>query len=174
MPERMWAVPGCPWIRTILARYLPECGKWTCIPGANSVAVRAAAFTFHTMAERNGLASRNRLPHAPLGKIDVAVAPTNSNRVYALIQTKDQGSVWRSDDGGVQWKAVNYQRALIGRAGYYIRLAVSPAATTKSSWPTVRSFNRWTPARIFKKSAGEETHTIFGSIPQSRSICHYR
>src|SRR5215472_12564218 len=65
------------------------------------------------------------LPKAPLGKIDVAVAPTNSNRVYALIQTKDQGSVWRSDDAGEHWKAINYQRALIGRAGYYIRIAVS-------------------------------------------------
>jgi photosystem II stability/assembly factor-like uncharacterized protein len=65
------------------------------------------------------------LPHSPLGKIDVAVAPTNSNRVFALIQTKDQGSVWRSDDAGSHWKAVNYQRALIGRAGYYIRIAVS-------------------------------------------------
>src|SRR5271168_4043451 len=68
------------------------------------------------------------LPHSPLGKIDVAVAPTNSNRVFALIQTKDQGSVWRSDDGGEHWKAINYQRALIGRAGYYIRIAVSPAS----------------------------------------------
>ena len=65
------------------------------------------------------------LPKSPLGKIDVAVAPTNSNRVYALIQTKDQGSVWRSDDAGEHWKVVNYQRALIGRAGYYIRIAVS-------------------------------------------------
>ena len=65
------------------------------------------------------------LPHPPVGKIDVAVAPTNSNRVYALMQTKDQGSVWRSDDAGEHWKAVNYQRALIGRAGYYIRIAVS-------------------------------------------------
>jgi photosystem II stability/assembly factor-like uncharacterized protein len=65
------------------------------------------------------------LPHAPVGKIDVAVAPTNSKRMYALIQTKDQGSVWRSDDAGEHWKLVNSQRALIGRAGYYIRLAVS-------------------------------------------------
>jgi photosystem II stability/assembly factor-like uncharacterized protein len=65
------------------------------------------------------------LPKSPLGKIDVAVAPTNSNRIFALIQTKDQGSVWRSDDAGEHWKAVNFQRALVGRAGYYIRIAVS-------------------------------------------------
>ncbi len=66
------------------------------------------------------------MPKPPVGKIDVAVAPTDSDRVYALIQTKDQGSVWRSDDGGENWRVVNWQRALIGRAGYYIRIAVSP------------------------------------------------
>ena len=67
------------------------------------------------------------LPTPPLGKIDVAVAPTNSKRVYALIQTADQGSVWRSDDAGVTWKVVNWQRPLIGRAGYYINIKVSTA-----------------------------------------------
>ncbi|HKB10276.1 MAG TPA: hypothetical protein VKD69_06470 [Vicinamibacterales bacterium] len=67
------------------------------------------------------------LPGSPLGKIDVAVAPADSNRVYVLIQTKDQGSVWRSDDGGSSWRVVNWSRELIGRAGYYIHLAVSPA-----------------------------------------------
>jgi len=65
------------------------------------------------------------LPKSPVGKIDVAIAPTNSKRVYALIQTADQGSVWRSDDAGVSWKVVNYQRPLIGRAGYYINIKVS-------------------------------------------------
>src|SRR5208282_498493 len=65
------------------------------------------------------------MPKPPVGKIDVAIAPTNPNRVFALIQTKDQGSLWRSDDGGENWSAVNYARALIGRAGYYIRIAVS-------------------------------------------------
>ena len=67
------------------------------------------------------------LPHAPVGKIDVAVAPTNSERVYALIQTADQGSLWRSDNGGESWRVVSWDRSLIGRAGYYVRLAVSPA-----------------------------------------------
>jgi len=67
------------------------------------------------------------LPKSPVGKIDVAVAPSNSDRVYALIQTAEQGSLWRSDDGGGAWRAVNWDRALIGRAGYYIRLGVSPA-----------------------------------------------
>jgi photosystem II stability/assembly factor-like uncharacterized protein len=66
------------------------------------------------------------LPKSPVGKIDVAVAPADSSRVYALIQTADQGSVWRSDDGGTSWRVVNWQRGLIGRAGYYIHLAVSP------------------------------------------------
>jgi photosystem II stability/assembly factor-like uncharacterized protein len=67
------------------------------------------------------------LPKPPVGKVDVAVAPTDSNRVYALIQTADQGSVWRSDNGGRNWRVVNWSRELIGRAGYYIHLAVSPA-----------------------------------------------
>lgn len=67
------------------------------------------------------------MPHSPVGKIDVAIAPKNSKRMYALIQTADQGSIWRSDDGGENWTNGSWQRELVGRAGYYIRLAVSPA-----------------------------------------------
>ncbi len=66
------------------------------------------------------------LPKSPVGKIDVAPAPSNSKRVYALIQTADQGSIWRSDDGGQNWTQGSWQRELIGRAGYYIKLAVNP------------------------------------------------
>ena len=71
------------------------------------------------------------LPHAPVGKIDVAVAPTDPSRVYALIETSGQGSLWRSDDGGANWQMVSFDRTLIGRAGYYIRIAVSPADENK-------------------------------------------
>jgi photosystem II stability/assembly factor-like uncharacterized protein len=71
------------------------------------------------------------LPYSPLGKIDVAVAPTNAKRVYALIETKSQGAVWRSDDGGRNWHTTSWDRTLIGRAGYYIRIAVSPGDENK-------------------------------------------
>jgi photosystem II stability/assembly factor-like uncharacterized protein len=66
------------------------------------------------------------LPKPPLGKIDVAFAPSNTNRAYALIQTADQGSLWRSDDAGSSWKVASWDRSLIGRAGYYIKLMVNP------------------------------------------------
>lgn len=67
------------------------------------------------------------LPRPPVGKIDVAIAPSDSNRVFALIQTATQGSLWRSDDAGESWRAMSHSRELTGRAGYYIRIAVSPA-----------------------------------------------
>jgi len=69
----------------------------------------------------------NGLPKSPVGKIDVAIARSDSKRVYALIQTANQGSLWRSDDGGISWRAVSWDRRLIGRAGYYIRVDVHPA-----------------------------------------------
>jgi photosystem II stability/assembly factor-like uncharacterized protein len=76
------------------------------------------------------------LPKSPYGKTDVAIAPSNGKRMYALIQTgadgvkglksSAQGSLWRSDDGGATWSNVSWDRRLIGRAGYYIRIRVSP------------------------------------------------
>jgi len=68
----------------------------------------------------------NGMPRSPMGKIDVAIAPSDSTRIYALIQTADQGSLWRSDNGGDSFQVVSWDRSLIGRAGYYIRLGVNP------------------------------------------------
>ncbi len=60
-----------------------------------------------------------------LGKTAVQVAPTDSNRVYALIQ-EDTPRFYRSDDRGRTWKLVNQEHILAERSPYYTRFAVAP------------------------------------------------
>src|SRR5262249_11716701 len=69
----------------------------------------------------------NGLPKSPVGKIDVAIAPSDAKSMYALIQNANQGTLWRSDDSGGAGRVVSWDRTLIGRAGYYIRVDVNPA-----------------------------------------------
>ena len=37
-----------------------------------------------------------------------------------------RGQLWRSDDGGGNWRVVSYDRNAMGRAHYYSRMAVAP------------------------------------------------
>ena len=69
------------------------------------------------------------LPEPPIGKVGVAVAPSNSNVVYALMETgtPNRGVLWRSNDGGENWKLVSYNRLLNERPHYASRIMVSPA-----------------------------------------------
>jgi photosystem II stability/assembly factor-like uncharacterized protein len=69
------------------------------------------------------------LPEPPVGKIGLAVAPSNSNVVYALIETgsPNRGVLWRSDDGGENWRIVSYCRLLNERPHYASRIMVNPA-----------------------------------------------
>ncbi len=71
----------------------------------------------------------NGLPDPPLGKIGLAVAQSNSNVVYALIETGDpnRGVLWRSSDGGNTWRLMSYNRLLNERPHYASRVMVNPA-----------------------------------------------
>ncbi|MEM8890373.1 MAG: hypothetical protein AAGD28_20525, partial [Bacteroidota bacterium] len=43
------------------------------------------------------------LPKGELGRMGLAIAPSDPNRVYALIESK-KNAFYRSDDGGVSWR----------------------------------------------------------------------
>src|ERR1041385_5601940 len=76
------------------------------------------------------------LPTRMTGKWALAIARSNPNRIYAMIETgdgvpykgqeTDRGKLWRSDDGGENWQLVSYDRSMGGRTHYYFRLEVSP------------------------------------------------
>ncbi len=76
------------------------------------------------------------LPASPLGKIAVAIAPSDPERVYALIETGERGSLWRSDDGGANWRVVNYSRLLNERPHYYTRILVMPDNENEVYFPS--------------------------------------
>lgn len=76
------------------------------------------------------------LPTRTTGKVTLAIAPSNPNRVYALIETgdgvpvngkeTDRGKLWRSEDAGENWRLISYDRSLGGRTHYYFRMMVAP------------------------------------------------
>ncbi|TKD67241.1 glycosyl hydrolase [Flavobacterium sp. ASW18X] len=61
-------------------------------------------------------------PTDTLGIIGVTVSPKNSERVWAIVENKDKGGLYRSDDGGKTWSQVNSERKLRQRAWYYTRV----------------------------------------------------
>ncbi len=67
----------------------------------------------------------NGLPTDTTGRIGLAIAPSNGNRVYALIESK-QGILWRSDDGGDHWTMVSKNTLVDQRPFYFTHIAVDP------------------------------------------------
>ncbi len=65
------------------------------------------------------------LPKGPYGRIGLAVG-ANSERVYALIEAKEGGGLYRSDDGGDSWDLVNGSHGLLQRAWYYMHIIADP------------------------------------------------
>jgi photosystem II stability/assembly factor-like uncharacterized protein len=73
------------------------------------------------------LTNRPGLPKGPIrGKITIAVSGADNNRVYAMVEAED-GGLFRSDDGGATWTAVNNERRLWQRAFYFTRMTADPS-----------------------------------------------
>ncbi|MEE2772080.1 MAG: glycosyl hydrolase [Bacteroidota bacterium] len=68
------------------------------------------------------ISKNNGFPTDTLGIIGVTVSPVNSDRVWAIVENKDKGGVYRSDDGGQKWNHVNDDRSLRQRAWYYTKI----------------------------------------------------
>jgi len=71
--------------------------------------------------------SKNKgFPSDTLGIIGVTVSPANSDRVWAIVENKDKGGVYRSENGGETWSQINSERKLRQRAWYYTRIYADP------------------------------------------------
>ncbi|QXD15853.1 hypothetical protein GQ464_002575 [Rhodocaloribacter litoris] len=66
------------------------------------------------------------LPEGELGRIGLAIARSNPDVVYALVEAKKNG-LYRSDDGGFTFRLVNDKEEITNRPFYYNDLFVDPA-----------------------------------------------
>lgn len=65
------------------------------------------------------------LPDGTTGRIGLAIAPSDANRVYALIES-NKGILWRSDDGGNNWTMVSSETMVDQRPFYFSHITVDP------------------------------------------------
>ncbi len=69
----------------------------------------------------SAISNHKGLPKGTLGIIGIAVSPVKKDRVFAIIEAEN-GGVFRSDDGGINWQKTNDSRSLRQRAWYYSRI----------------------------------------------------
>ncbi|HYX82692.1 MAG TPA: hypothetical protein VE714_09895 [Gemmatimonadales bacterium] len=93
---------------------------------------RDGGLTWKRLAGR-GLPAANHV----IGKVALAVAPSNPNTVYALIEDRDP-TLYRSDDRGTTWRVMSRNHDMAERAPYYVRFAVAPDDEDRLYFVSVR------------------------------------
>jgi len=70
----------------------------------------------------------NGFPEGKLGRIAVAIAPSDSKVVYAVLETeeKSKNGLWKSTDAGKSWEHLNNDFGLTVRPFYFSRITVDP------------------------------------------------
>ncbi len=71
------------------------------------------------------LTDKEGMPKGELGRIGVAIAPSDPNIVYALVEAK-KNALYKSTDGGENWKKVNDKSDIGNRPFYYSEIYVDP------------------------------------------------
>ena len=75
--------------------------------------------TWEERTEKDGL------PKGELGRIGLSIAPNKPNIIYALVEAK-KNALYKSEDGGFNWKNINEKSDIGNRPFYYSDIFVDP------------------------------------------------
>ncbi|NNM99954.1 MAG: hypothetical protein HKL91_09165 [Candidatus Eremiobacteraeota bacterium] len=102
------------------------------------------------------------LPTGITGRIGLAVAPSDPNRVYALIEAK-HGILWRSDDDGNTWKLVSSNTLVDQRPFYFSHIEVDPS-NPNTVYTASTSLAESTDGGLHFKAIAQNVHGDFHAI----------
>ena len=164
----LWATRRPPW-SVYAPSNMPGGGLYKSTDGGNS---------WHQLA--GGLPADDFV-----GKIGIAVAPSNANRLYAVVDDLGtgvarpirgggavsgsapvaKGGVYLSDDAGATWKLVNSEQRLWGRGWYFGQIAVDPANPDRAydintaTYMTMDAGKTWVPVK--GAPGGDDYHQLW-------------
>jgi photosystem II stability/assembly factor-like uncharacterized protein len=103
---------------------------WTFRSGGDSATAESGSGLFRSSDggrswSEVGDASNKGFPKKPYGRIAVAVAPSASNVVYAMVEATDS-ALYRSDDGGKTWDKRDKSQMMVWRPFYFAALIIDP------------------------------------------------
>lgn len=106
------------------------------------------------------------LPREKLGRIAVAVAPSNGDVVYASVEAKSSEGkgLYRSDDGGAHWQKVNNEFNTTVRPFYFSNLTVDPtndSIVAKCGLQAIISEDAGRTFRIMDYNVHSDIHDIW-------------
>ena len=104
----MWQAKREPWTFTSGG---PESGIWKSVDRGE---------TWIDITKNNGL------PKGINGRIGIAYSPAKDGRIWAIIENKKSGGLYRSDDYGDNWELISEDKNLIQRPWYYCHVFADP------------------------------------------------
>jgi photosystem II stability/assembly factor-like uncharacterized protein len=164
----LWATRRPPW-----AVYAPSN-----MPGGGLYKSTDGGDTWHRLAA--GLPSDGFV-----GKIGIAIAPSNPNRLYAVVDDlgapiarsfrvpaatgpnapKPSGGIYLSDDAGATWRLVNSEQRLWGRGWYFCQITVDPTNPDRAydintaTYMTLDAGKTWVPVK--GAPGGDDYHQLW-------------
>ncbi len=115
--------------------------------------------------------SAKGLPSKPWGRVAVTIAPSKPNVVYAFIEAAiPKNGLYRSDDGGASWQAMDRSQWMVWRPFYFASLIVDPKDENKLYKPDLTLIASTDGGKSFSQVGGGAHGDFHDGLDRSRQL----